>query len=43
MDRNMNYTVDVNIMAGGQWGISKLVTFDATWVSAFLPYGLRYL
>ena len=34
MDRNINYTVDINILPGhGQWGISKLVTFDATYVA----------
>jgi len=31
MDRNKNYTVDITVLPGfGQWGISKLVTYDAT-------------
>jgi len=31
LNRNMNYTVNVNILpGGGQWGVSKLVMFDAT-------------
>ena len=39
MDRNINYTVDIKILSGGgQWGVRKLVTFDATYVA--LPFSL---